>query len=116
MVRLVLGFLLLVASETQRPGAEEIAPVESIEGTTWTGTQFDTGDSLVLTFEKNHVLKYTTKYGTFTTASWKQAGAAIYFETNNKYAEYHGTIDGGRMSGKAGNVKNLRWTWKATRE
>ena len=45
------------------------------------------------------------------TGNWTQSGANIYMETNNKYAERRGVVDGSSMHGKAVNIKGDSWVW-----
>jgi len=86
----------------------------NVAGTTWRGADSD-GEFLVCAFEPSGRLQYTTPTGKFRDGSWHQRGAAISMAMNDHYAEYTGTIDGSRMSGKAKNVVHKHWTWELRR-
>ena len=47
--------------------------------------------------------------------SWKQDGDQLYFEVNNRYAEYTLTFQDGQFAGDAKNVKGNTWTLTLTR-
>jgi hypothetical protein len=93
---------------TQRHGTSPIT------GTRWRGVDSD-GDFLKCVFESRGRLHYTTPTGDFRNGTWRQRGAQIYMETNKRYSEYFGTIDGPRMSGTAQNVAHGRWTWQMSK-
>jgi hypothetical protein len=64
----------------------------------------------------DHTLKVTYNSSTVTLeGTWKQDGNSIYMETGHKFAEWKGTIQGGRMSG-SGKSANGKWNWTAERE
>ncbi|MDQ6963141.1 MAG: hypothetical protein Q9M28_11565 [Mariprofundaceae bacterium] len=90
--------------------------VPSISGTTWAGTDSE-GDHYVYRFFPNGELGFTSPTGTFRDGdTWKQDGKTIYFETNKKYSEYEGVINGNTMQGKAWNTQKDTWTWTATKK
>jgi hypothetical protein len=86
---------------------------ETIEvaGTTWEGIDGPQGELGLsrFTFEPNGVLAWTTKHGSFRTASWKLEGDVLYFQQNNKYREFRGTIQGDVVTGDSWNVAGARW-------
>ena len=45
------------------------------------------------------------------TGNWTQSGSNVYMETNNKYSERRGIVEGDKMHGKAVNIKGDSWTW-----
>ena len=84
-------------------------------GTTWTG------DGVVNSPTKYHFHadgKMSTTYSgrTYHIGTWKQDGAKIYWECNNRYCEFEGTMDGTTISGKAWNKANLRMDLKFTKD
>jgi len=73
-----------------------------IAGTTWVAQG---GTNLTrLRFEENGTLNYSNENGSYRNGTWKQTGGVIYFETNNKYFEFKGTIQGNQIAGDAWNV------------
>ena len=88
---------------------------EPLAGTTWSGTDSD-GAHYVFTFEPDGTLAYTSPTGSYRNGTWKQSGAAVSFEMNNHYSDYHGEIRGNTIAGRAGNVAGREWTWKVTKD
>lgn len=82
------------------------ARVQSVAGTVWfgEGVVADTR----YTFNADGSLTYAYNNSTHTVGSWKQDGEKIYWETNNKYCEFEGTLSGNEITGKAWNVANFR--------
>lgn len=79
-------------------------------GTSWRGIDSD-GDEYTLHFHADGRLEAETPRGPQRRASWSLSGNDIYFEFNNRYSEYRGTIKGDVMSGRAENTQGRRWTW-----
>lgn len=86
----------------------------TLTGSTWAGTDSD-GDYYVYRFRPAGRLEYTSPSGTFHAATWRQTGERVYMETNGRYSEYEGTIDGGSMNGRAWNRRGHEWSWSANR-
>jgi hypothetical protein len=82
------------------------AKVQSVAGTTWfgEGVVADTR----YTFNADGSMTYAYNKATHTAGSWKQDGDKIYWETNNKYCEFEGTLSGNDITGKAWNVANFQ--------
>ncbi len=108
-------------SVRENPHAPEVwlylepAPDLDLTGTTWSGADSD-GDHYVYRFQPGGRLEYTSPTGTFTGATWRQAGKRIYMETNGRYSEYEGHLDGPRITGRAWNKRGHEWTWRAERK
>ena len=100
----------LLTAGCQTPPSAKSAKTPSIAGTTWRGTE-DRGEWFVCEFERSGRLHYNGPTGEFRNGTWRQTDAAVYMETNKRYAEYFGTIDGSHMSGSAKNVVHKHWTW-----
>jgi hypothetical protein len=92
---------------TERPKPE----AGELVGTVWVGSETVTGGPLTLDFRKDGLLVYTTQSGTWDNGRWKQDGSTVLWDTNNHYADYEGTITGGRMEGSAHNKPGESWTW-----
>lgn len=97
-----------------RDGAYEFAGVATVEGTVWKG-ETNPGEVFIVRFEKGGILCYTSPSGTFRNGTWTQKGNAIYLEMNQRYAEYRGVLAGNRLTGTAGNITGLTWTWSVQR-
>jgi hypothetical protein len=114
----VLSTVVLLAACVAAAAApvpkEKKPPAPKLEGTTWSG------DGVVApttyTFEKGGTLTYRYNGETHTAGSWKQEGARVYWETNNKYCEFEGTVKGAEMTGKAWNVTGAKWELKIRRD
>jgi opacity protein-like surface antigen len=117
MPRLLPALALLVAGAAAAAAPvpkEKKPPAPKLEGTTWSG------DGVVApttyTFEKDGTLVYSYNGQTYTSGSWKQEGARVYWETNNRYCEFEGTVKGSEMAGKAWNVTGGKWELKMKRD
>jgi hypothetical protein len=96
-------------------------PIETIEGTTWAGTDSD-GDWYEYTFLKGGQLRYSTntqrtRVETFEMKEnvWAQNGKLVVILIQN-YSVNVGTIEGNQMTGNAWNFAGRRWTWEAKRK
>jgi hypothetical protein len=80
----------------------------SLAGTSWAGPD-STGDYRRFTFTSNGRLNNDAS------DTWRQEGNKIYWEINDGYSHYEGTINGDQIDYKAYNKVNLRWTGTLTR-
>lgn len=117
MKRPLIHFLLAFFVTASLASAAPVRPakVPQVSGTTWSGTD-SLGGTTSYTFEEDGTLSYTSRNNTYRNGTWKQNGAKITLEKNDKYAEYEGEISGDTIEGKAKNVKGLEWTWKMTKD
>lgn len=81
--------------------------VPRVEGTTWEG-KGPTDDFTVYTFEKGGVLCYSYNKATYRNGTWKQEGDKVYFETNNRFLEFQGTVKRDELSGRWWNVRDAK--------
>jgi hypothetical protein len=77
-------------------------------GSWWFGSDSETGD-WEIRFEKDGKITYSYKGRTFHNGSWQIKGDALYFETNNKYYEFHGACHGNLIDGESSNINGIRW-------
>lgn len=113
-------FVLLVALSgcaTRPPTVQQpVVPSESVSasiaGTTWVGTDSD-GDYYEYHFQADGAMHYKSPTGFWKNGTWKQDKGSIYMETNKRYSEYQGVINGAHIEGQAWNIKGRRWTWVA---
>ena len=111
---LALALLTLAPFAGAAPVPKELLRVaESLEGTTWSGDGVVAPTEYV--FLKGGGFSYSYKGATHTAGSWKQDGNKIYWECNNKYCEFDGTIENGVMTGKAHNQPGGKWDLKMTK-
>ena len=62
------------------------------------------------------MLVYAYNGVTYRNGTWKQEGAEVYWETNNKYCEFRGTVRDGVLTGKAWNQAGGTWQLTITRQ
>ena len=67
-------------------------------------------------FEKGGVLGYSYNNNSYRNGTWKQEGDALYFECNNKYYEFRGTIRGNEITGRSWNIKGGKWELRFERQ
>lgn len=110
---LALGALTVVQASAQSTHPQPpYGTAPSVAVTSWHVLENDTEhDEDVMNFMADGTIDYTYQAGHFHNGTWKQDGDTIYFEFNNKYAEYQGHIIGTHMEGNAWNVKGEKWTW-----
>ena len=94
-----------------KPPPKSERPTTDLAGTSWRGTDSD-GDEYTLHFKADGRLEADTPKGPQRKATWKLDGNKIYFEFNNRYSEYRGTLKGDVMEGTAENARGRTWTWK----
>ena len=103
-----------VADLRNTPPASANGAAASLAGTSWTVVETDTdGSRDIFNFLTDGTLSYSYQNGSYTNGTWKQDGASIYIEMNNKFVEYNGRISGTHIEGTASNVKGNHWTWTA---
>ena len=81
-----------------------------LDRTAWAGDSSIEG-FCIYRYRPRGVLNYTTGGGTYQNGTWWQIGNTVFMETNAHYADYQGTIAGGRIRGKASNIIGSDWTW-----
>jgi hypothetical protein len=120
MKRLLVGslaYLIVAALPSARamparlpydPSALRHADPFELCGSRWFGSDIESGD-WEITFEKDGAITYTYKGRTFRNGSWQWQGNALYFETNKKFYEFRGTLQGNLIDGESWNVKGIRW-------
>ena len=88
-------------------------PVTQVEGTVWAG------DGVVApteyAFERGGVLRYTYNGQTYRNGTWSQDRDAVYWETNQKYCEFRGTVRGAALTGRAWNAAGGKWELRIAR-
>jgi hypothetical protein len=110
MARTLALAVLLTQSAVPAPAApvpKGFPAVPRLEGTAWEG------DGVVAPttyrFEKDGVLVYTYNGTTYRNGTWKQDGKKVYWECNNRYCEYDGTVERDELRVRAWNVAGGRW-------
>ena len=86
------------------------APViPDLRGTTWTGWNDGVKSDWVVLFEPDGTLNYSYGRSTYRNGTWKLEGITLYYESNGKYAEFQGILQGDVIHGESWNVAGLRW-------
>ncbi|MEZ6142001.1 MAG: hypothetical protein R3B84_15655 [Zavarzinella sp.] len=105
----VAVWLLLVPSLLAAPKVpvKKLA-IPQLDGTTWISETFEKRTMLV-TFLPNGILRYSYGGTTYENGTWKQTGDTLYWEKNQKYAEFNAKITSEKIEGKCHNVTGLKW-------
>jgi hypothetical protein len=100
------------AAPDRKPHAPELpkrpVPLE-LRGSTWTGFNSGVGADWVVVFEPNGNLVYTYRGTTYRNGTWTLEGNALYYQVNQKYCEFQGTVSGDKISGESWNQAGKRW-------
>jgi hypothetical protein len=86
--------------------------VPAVVGTTWVSNdQAEHIGVIEYTFAAGGALEYRyVKSGaSFSNGTWRQDGAALYWEVNTRYAEFNLTFADGGFTGTAHNVAGKNW-------
>lgn len=81
-----------------------LARPAELHNTAWVGTESADRN---LFFHSDGTLGYTRTQKAFGT--WKLEGNNLYFEFNNRYREFRGTIQGNVIQGESWNRVGKRW-------
>jgi TIR domain len=103
------GTLPSPSSATETTAQSDTEPALDLTGTVWSGDDLD--GYITYEFLPRSILKYTSISGTFSNGEWTQDGASVYWQMNDKYAQYRGEISGDRMEGTGQNVAGKNWRW-----
>lgn len=85
-----------------------VSPHAMLSGSTFFGEGVE--GPTTYRFDPGGVLWLKYKNQDYKAGTWKQDGRSIYWESNGKYCEFQGTIDGQVITGKAWNVRGGKWT------
>jgi len=113
----VFGFLrhhYFGASSAQ----QAVTSSTDLKGTNWSGIDIYMSSRFVpytYRFGPNAVLTYGYQGQTYSNGTWRQNGDAVYMETNHKYSERVGLIQGKEILGVGRNVVGQTWNWSANR-
>jgi hypothetical protein len=119
MIRRTLFVVVLAAiSAIPTPAAPRLKPekptIPPLAGTSWAGKTAE-GWDMTITFAADGKMTYGYRNNTHTTASWKQDGDKVYYEMNDRYCEFDGTLAGDVIDGQNHNVQGRTWTTRLTR-
>jgi hypothetical protein len=110
---LCLIFVGSLRATDYRPNSGEL---EDLTGTKWEMID-SANEKTIWTLEPHGVLSYQSPTGFWRNGSWKQDGPHLYIETNNRYYEATGTVNGDIIeNGKFWNVAGLKGTWSGRRK
>ena len=99
------------------PVPKDFAPKKDlIAGTTWVGDGIC--GPTTYTFEADGRLTYSYGSSCWRNGTWTLDGDKLYWEVNQKYAEFNGTVKDGVVTGSAHNVAGGNWTltFKASKD
>jgi hypothetical protein len=109
----ITALFCLTAITCKKNPASPIIP--SISGTSWAGSDVDNA-YFAYSFASDGILHYASPTGSYANGTWTQNGDSVYMETNKKYSERTGTIQGNSMSGVGWNQVGKHWTWSLTKQ
>jgi opacity protein-like surface antigen len=90
------------------PEKPKEAPAQlDLRGTRWFGFCYQ--DNMWMIFEKDGTLTYGYNGATFKNGTWNLQGTNLYFEMNEKYLEFRGSVFGNTFQGESRNVRGMRW-------
>ena len=85
-----------------------------LAGTTWSG--IDTAkNAMQIVFETGGRVRMSLSTQ-WLSGIWRQDGDNVYFNVNDGYVQYEGTIYGTTMNGSARNQADYSWRWRVVRE
>jgi hypothetical protein len=101
-----------------RPRYEPIEPPSraplALAGTHWFGKCYV--DNFWIIFEPNGTITNGYNMNKWNNGTWKLEGNNLYFEMNNKYLQFRGTVTGNIIHGKAWNVNGSRWQTRFSKQ
>ncbi|MSQ93411.1 MAG: hypothetical protein EXR98_02520 [Gemmataceae bacterium] len=80
-----------------------------LRGTTWSGYNDAVKANWTVLFEPDGTFNYSYGGASYHIGTWRAEGNSLYYETNKKYAEFQGVIQGNTIQGQGWNVAGLRW-------
>lgn len=102
---------------TSRDAGVELAPRDSLEGSTWTGTTPEAGEYKIKFLKAGkleyiiNVLQNGTRAPRTVNGTWKQSGNNVQIIIGNSYSVLQGTLDGNVMKGDGTNQEGVSWKW-----
>jgi S1-C subfamily serine protease len=103
------------SAAAMRPEGQRRDPSgDRLAGTTWSGVD-TAGTRMRVVFESEGRVRLSLA-NQWLSGTWRQNGDAVYFEVNNAYVTYEGTVFGGAMNGSARNGAGHSWRWRVERE
>lgn len=95
---------------------EELRPPVPLAGSVWEGEGIVSSPTLY-EFHPNGRISMTYNGSRHANiGTWKQDGRAVYFETNNQYSEFEGTLAGTTLTGRAWNQPGGKWNLSIKRK
>ncbi|WP_135210856.1 hypothetical protein [Vitreimonas flagellata] len=124
LAALMLALTMLVASPTPssfvtQAGAQEEVVASPVANTRWRGyVRWSNGEITEWTalFRRDGVLEYAYNGVTYDNGRWTQNNQLIYWQTNNSFAMYSGTLAGDSMGGASHNQRNDTGVWIFVRD
>src|SRR5262249_39837716 len=96
----LLGTALAAPAPFQREKRQP--PVLNLYGMTWAGDGPDAPTTYY--FDPNGTLTYSYMKRTYSNGAWKQEGKRVCWESNKRYYEFEGTIEGNTITGTGRNI------------
>lgn len=103
-----------VAPSSTKPAGPAAQPTTAspstapLLGSTWIGD--DVYPNTSFAFESGGLLSWSHELGAYRKGTWRQIGSSLYFEQNDKFREFQGTIFSDQIVGSSTNVQGKRWT------
>lgn len=110
-----LIFLAASATSAPIPREDQFPPVP-LAGSTWEGDgvvakptvyEFHPNGRITMSYNGNRYVNIGT---------WRQDGRSVYWEANNRYCEFEGTLTGTTITGRSWNKPGGKWTLTVKRK
>lgn len=111
MKRLLSRLLLIVIM----PFVYGSAWANGVAGSTWSGNDI-WEKPISLYFADDGSLAYQISSGVWINGSWRLDESGMYFEMNNKFVEYKGTVRENEMRGEGWSKQGYKGSWSLTKE
>jgi hypothetical protein len=100
---------VIVAAPARLPYEPPPPPpaVVDLRGTSWEGK--DHVEGYRVTFEPDGTLTYGYNKMSHRGGSWQQSGNNLYWEVNQQYREFKGSVAGNVLQGESWNKAGKRW-------
>lgn len=106
--RLPILLVVLLAVPLAAAPRIKTKTVPSLVGTAWSGNTWEK-QTMVFEFHADGQINVTYNGAPVKDCAWKQDGESVHVEINNKYLEFDGKLQDGKVVGHCHNVAGTQW-------